>query len=173
VLPGGQLTQHRLSNWVIPSACATVNVRQRTRLLQAIDTMAPDRLGLKVKEAWLFDPQTSAACPRTSSDVQLSLKTGIYTDVYSGGQTQMVVKIVVKVIAKLKQRERCTRLGLTRVRIESLSASVSTTAGRFKRTGHTERKSPTARGASTLPSPLGVLVGLRITGVRQLICFQV
>jgi hypothetical protein len=68
-----------------------------------------------------YDPQTSAACPRTSSDVQLSLKTGIYTDVYSGGQTQMVVKIVVKVIAKLKQRERCTRLGLTRVRIESLS----------------------------------------------------
>jgi hypothetical protein len=74
VLPGGQLTQHRLSNWVIPSACATVNVRQRTRLLQAIDTMAPDRLGLKVKEAWLFDPQTSAACPETSTDVQFSLK---------------------------------------------------------------------------------------------------
>jgi hypothetical protein len=66
VLPGGQLTQHRLSNWVIPSACATVNVRQRTRLLQAIDTMAPDRLGLKVKEAWLFDPQTSAG---VSTDV--------------------------------------------------------------------------------------------------------
>ena len=58
VLPGGQLTQHRLSNWVIPSACATVNGRQRTRLLlQAIDTMAPDRLAGKVKEAWLFDPR--------------------------------------------------------------------------------------------------------------------
>jgi hypothetical protein len=74
VLPGGQLTQHRLSNWVIPSACAPVMVRQRTRLLQAIDTMGPDRLGRKVKEAWLFDPQTSAACPRTSPDVQFSLK---------------------------------------------------------------------------------------------------
>ncbi len=57
VLPGGQLTQHRLSNWVIPSACATVNVRQRTRLIQAIDTMGPDRLGLKVKEAWLSAPR--------------------------------------------------------------------------------------------------------------------
>ena len=74
MLPGGQLTQDRLSNWVIPSACATVNVRQRTRLLQAIDTMAPDRLGLKVKEAWLFDPQTSAACPRTSPCVQFPLE---------------------------------------------------------------------------------------------------
>jgi hypothetical protein len=78
-----------------------------------------------------YDPQTSAACPRTSSDVQLSLKQGstptcIPVDNPNGGQ------IVVKVIAKLKQRERCTRLGLTRVRIESLSASVSTTAGRFK-----------------------------------------
>jgi hypothetical protein len=51
----------------------TVNVRQRTRLLQAIDNGA-DRLGLKVKESWLFDPQTSAACPRTSTDVRFSLK---------------------------------------------------------------------------------------------------
>ena len=74
VLPGGQLTQHRLSNWVIPSACAPVMVRQRTRLLQAIDTMGPDRLGRKVKEAWLFDPQTSAACPRTSTRCPVFLK---------------------------------------------------------------------------------------------------
>jgi hypothetical protein len=26
------------------------------------------------KNLWLFDPQTSAACPRTSPDVQFSLK---------------------------------------------------------------------------------------------------
>jgi hypothetical protein len=101
VLPGGQLTQHRLSNWVIPSACATVMVRQRTRLLQAIDTMGPDRLGLKVKEAWLFDPQTSAACPRTSTDVRFSLKIRILHLDVSRWTAQMVVKTVVRPIAKL------------------------------------------------------------------------
>ena len=88
------------------------------------------------------DPQTSAAGPVTSPDVQLSLNIGIYRWVYFGGQTQMVVKMVVRPIAKLSEyayryglanrasmlrlwdsdhclaaesSRRCTRLGLTQV----------------------------------------------------------
>ena len=54
------------------------------------------------KKSWLFDPQTSAACPRTSTDVKLSLKIGIsHSGVFrwtnpnggqNGGQTHSQAK---------------------------------------------------------------------------------
>ena len=50
-----------------------------------------------------LDPQTSAACPRRSPDVSFSLQIKIYTWVYFGGLTQMVVKMVVRPIAKLSE----------------------------------------------------------------------
>jgi hypothetical protein len=55
-------------------------------------------------ELMAYDPQTSAACPRTSPDVQLSLKIrilhlGVFRWTYS-----MVVKMVVRPIAKLSKR---------------------------------------------------------------------
>jgi hypothetical protein len=43
---------------------------------------------------------------------------------------------------------RCSRLDLTRVRIESLSGPLLPPHRAFHRTGHTERKSPTVRSAS-------------------------
>jgi hypothetical protein len=50
-----------------------------------------------------LDPQTSAACPRTSGDVRFSLRIRL---LHFGGfrrTTQMVVKKVVKLIAELSE----------------------------------------------------------------------
>jgi hypothetical protein len=57
-----------------------------------------------------LDPQTSAACLRTSTNVQFSLKIRILHLGDFGGQTQMVVKMVVKAIAKLSE-EACSASG--------------------------------------------------------------
>jgi hypothetical protein len=55
------------------------------------------------KELMALNPQASAACPRTSPDVQFSLEIRILHIAYFGGQTQMVVKMVVRPIANLSE----------------------------------------------------------------------
>ena len=51
-----------------------------------------------------LDPQTSAACPRPSTDVQFSLKIRIlYFDVFRW-TNPMVVKMVVRPIAQLSEQ---------------------------------------------------------------------
>jgi hypothetical protein len=50
-----------------------------------------------------LDPQTSAACPPTSSDVQFSLEIRILHLGVFRWTTQMVVKMVVRPIAKLSE----------------------------------------------------------------------
>jgi hypothetical protein len=58
-------------------------------------------VGLSRLELATPDPQTSAACPRTSKDVRFSLKIRILHWAHFGGHTQMVVKMVVRLIATL------------------------------------------------------------------------
>ena len=58
-----------------------------------------------------LDPQTSAASPRTSTDVQFSLKIRILHLGVLRWTTQMVVKMVVRPIAKLSEKpSKLTRL---------------------------------------------------------------
>jgi hypothetical protein len=56
------------------------------------------------RNSWLLDPQASAACPKTSPDVQFSSKYGFCTWAYFGGQTQMVVSPIAKLSERPRQR---------------------------------------------------------------------
>jgi hypothetical protein len=61
--------------------------------------------GRQDKNLWLFDPQRSAACPRTSPDVHFSLKIRIL----HLGVFRWTTQMVVKPIAKLSEEARRIR----------------------------------------------------------------
>ena len=109
------------------------------------------------KNSWLFDPQTSAACPRTSPDVQLSLRIRIlHLGVFrwtnpNGGQ--MVVRPIAKLSKEAWSGPGCTSNSPTAVWTcphdpeVTVSNPVTATFGKRSRQGETP-----VRSASCFPS---------------------